>query len=112
MVHGRAAADPVSLFLKRSTFRCKPLNAALTPEECVTRQLSEVETKMFGRKITTNNAPQDRFCRSGCCAQGLIFLRKLRYSAWVTRMKEKKKAATPCKPKRDDAGIPVNPATY
>lgn len=100
-VHGRVSADPVTLFLKKNTFRCKPLNANLAPDECVERQLREVEMKMFGRKILCNNSAQDKWCRSGCCETGLIYLRKLRYSAWVTRMREKKKTKPPCKPLGD-----------
>ncbi len=102
-IHLRRAADPVTLFLKRNTFRCKPLNADLTPEQCKERQLREVETKYFGRKLIVNNTPFDAWCRSGCCETGLIYLRKLAYKAYLTRVKERrKKKAAPCKPLGDN----------
>ena len=101
MVHGRVAADPVSLFLRKNTFRCRPLNANLTPDECVGRQLREVETKMFGRKILVNNSAFDKYCRSGCCEIGLVYLRKLRYKAWLTRLAERRQSKAPCKPLGD-----------
>lgn len=100
-VHNRASADPVALFLKKNTFRCKPLNANLAPEECVERQLREVETKMFGRKILVNNSAFDKFCRSGCCEVGLVYLKKMRYKSWLTRLAEKRKKKPPCKPLGD-----------
>ena len=101
MVRGRVVADPVSLFLRKNTFRCKPLNASLTPEECVTRQLREVETVYFGHKLTVNNSSFDKYCRSGCCETGLIYLRKLAYKAWLARLAEKRKTKPPCKPLGD-----------
>jgi hypothetical protein len=92
--------DPVLTFLRR-TFKCKMLNnARLTPQQCVARQLREVETKFFGRKITVNNTIFDRFCRSGCCETGLVHLRRLNPSAAKTREKERRKAerTEPCRP--------------
>lgn len=102
-VHGRVAADPVALFLKKNTFHCKVFKANLTPDECADRQLREVETKMFGRKILVNNSAFDRWCRSGCCETGLIYLRKLHYKAWLARLKEKRKTKPPCKPLGDNS---------
>lgn len=96
-----ARPDPITAFLKRQTFHCRPLNATLSPEQCVERQRREVETKFFGRKLTVNNTPFDKWCRSGCCTTGLIYLRKLDPKAWATRMKERKKSRQPCKPLGD-----------
>lgn len=97
MVHGRVAADPMALFLRKHTFHCKALVANLTPEECAGRQLREVEMKMFGRRILTNDAAPDRYCRSGCCQQGLIFLRRLNYKAWLSRLKARRESKAPCR---------------
>lgn len=97
MVHSRVAADPVSLFLRKNTFHCKSLNANLTSSECADRQVREVEMKMFGRKILSNDSLFDRFCRSGCCAVGLVHLRKHRYKEWLLRLKEARKRVAPCK---------------
>ncbi len=96
----QTAKDPVLTFL-RKTFKCPMLNnARLTPAQCVGRQLREVETKMFGRKIIVNNSAFDRWCRSGCCEKGLVHLRRMQPKAYDVRMKEKKKREKkePCRP--------------
>lgn len=71
------AIDPVQAFLRRKTFHCQYLNANLTAEECCVRQKREVTEKRYGRKITLNNDPQSRHCRSGECKQGLVQLGKV-----------------------------------
>ncbi len=71
-------SDPVQAFLRRRTFYCAKLNANLTGEECVKRQKREVTEKRFGCKITLNNDPPSRWCRSGACKQGKEQLVKLR----------------------------------
>ncbi len=70
--------DPVEAFLKRKTFACQYLCARLTPDECVERQNRVVQIKSFGRKLTFNDFPQDRHCRSGKCEQGREQKTKLR----------------------------------
>lgn len=92
----RVLRDPVAVFVARQTFHCKPLNANLTPEQCKDRQLREIETKMFGRKLTVNNSLFDRYCRSGCCPTGLVYLKKLAPAAYKVRVKETKARKTPC----------------
>jgi hypothetical protein len=94
------AKDPVLTFL-RKTFKCKMLNnARLSPQQCVARQLREVETKYFGRKITVNNTLFDKWCRSGCCETGLVHLGRIAPSAMKVRLAEKKKRERkePCRP--------------
>lgn len=81
--------DPVEAFLKRKTFACQYLCARLTPEECVERQNRLVEIKSFGRKLTFNDFPQDRFCRSGKCLQGREQKAKLRARRKAEREKRK-----------------------
>jgi len=73
------SADPVLAFLHRRTFFCTKLNANLTPEQCYDRQRRKTETKAYGRKITLNNTPQDRYCRSGDCRQGKEQVVKIRF---------------------------------
>lgn len=92
--------DPVEAFLRSNTFVCSHLgNARITPEQCAGRQQREIETKMFGRKITVNNSPQDKWCRSGCCALGLPHLRRYDYKAYLKRVKERnRKRRSFCKP--------------
>lgn len=72
------SVDPVQAFLRRRTFHCVKLNANLTTDECVARQRREVTEKRYGRKITLNNDPQSKWCRSGECTQGQQQLVKLR----------------------------------
>jgi hypothetical protein len=83
------SADPVQAFLQRRTFFCIKLCANLTPEECAARQKRETTIKAYGRKITLNNNPPDKYCRSGECKQGKEQVVKLR----VKRRKLKEKRA-------------------
>lgn len=103
-----ALQNPVERFLKQNkTFKCVSLsNARMTPDQCVARQLREVETKYFGRKITVNNTIFDRYCRSGCCKVGLVHLKKLLPEAHRVRVREAKATKNPCKP-LGDATCPV-----
>ncbi len=73
-----AAAASVAAFLKRRTFFCKFLRALLTSEQCEARQGREIKRVAYGRKITLNNTPLDRYCRSGECEQGKEQLVKLK----------------------------------
>lgn len=83
--------DPVLKFLKDRTFHCPHLNnARITPEQCVGRQLREIETKFFGRKLIVNNTIFDAYCRSGCCQTGLVHLKRREPEAYALRMRERK----------------------
>jgi hypothetical protein len=91
-----AREQAIETFLKRYTFHCKALNVTLTPEECRDRQLREVETKYFGRKLIVNNTIFDRYCRSGCCQQGQQVLVKLEPKAAKAKLREVKHRDAPC----------------
>jgi hypothetical protein len=101
----------IEAFVRKNTFVCEHLNnARITPEQCVARQLRQVEMKYFGRKITVNNTIFDQFCRSGCCKIGLVQLRKLAPDVHRVRLAEVKKKTTPCRPLGDrfsNVGNPV-----
>lgn len=86
----------VAIFMKRYTFHCQAMNVFITPEECRERQRREVETTYFGRRVVLNNTPADRYCRSGCCSQGLVHLKRLDPRLHRQRAAEVKRRDEPC----------------
>jgi hypothetical protein len=59
---------PTEAFLADRTFKCEPLKARLTMENCVARQ--NIVLSPGGHQAPWNETPQNLYCVSGLCADG------------------------------------------
>ena len=87
-------------------FKCDKLKARITQQTCVERQgRPEKKQRYYGRIVTMNANPLDRFCSSGKCGLGKFVKRQLRElkRAKKEREKEARKAAQLAKKKEKKA---------